>query len=105
MLGRERQGQDVVVGEQSPHVLRELAGLVDLGGPRRDPLVGQDADGVAEHLVLVGQADRARGRGSRSVTGGHPTARLRAGHRHWSSIRDGVTTLAAGARAATGVGA
>ena len=54
MLGRERQREDVVVGEQPPHVLGELAGLVDLGGSRRDPLVRQHADGVAEHLVLVG---------------------------------------------------
>ncbi len=59
---RERQGQDVVVGQQAAQVLGELAAPVDLGGPGRDALVGQDADGVAEHLVLLGRGGRGRGR-------------------------------------------
>ena len=64
---RERQGQDVVIGQQPAQVLGELAGAVDLGGTRRDPLVGQHADGVAEHLVLLAEAVGARG----AVRGGH----------------------------------
>ena len=47
LLG-ERQREDVLGGEQLADVLRELAGPVDLGGARRDPLVGEHADGVAE---------------------------------------------------------
>ena len=39
---RERQAQDVVAGEQLLDVPRELGGPVDLGGARRDPLVGED---------------------------------------------------------------
>ena len=66
LLG-ERQGQDVVVGQQPAQVLGELAGPVDLGRARRDALVGQHADGVAEHLVLLAQAVGARG----AIRGGH----------------------------------
>ena len=74
MLRRERQGQDVVLGEEPAHVLGELGGPVDLGGARRDALVGEDADGVAEHLLLLGQAERPWARLA-AVTGWHRIAR------------------------------
>ena len=54
LLG-ERQRQDVLGGQQLAQVLRELAGPVDLGGPRRDALVGEDADGVTQEQLLLGQ--------------------------------------------------
>ena len=54
----ERQAQDVVGGEELLDVPRELRRPVDLGRSRRDPLVGEDADRVAEHLLLLGQAVR-----------------------------------------------
>ena len=63
------------LASSSAEVLRELAGPVDLGGPRRDPLVGELADGVAQEDLLLGQADRAVG----SVVGGHAGAMLAAG--------------------------
>ena len=47
-----------MLGEELADVLRELAGAIDLGGARRDPLVGQDADRVAEQRLLLGQAVR-----------------------------------------------
>ena len=49
------------LGEELLDVPRELGRPVDLGRARRDPLVGEDADGVAEVALLVGQAV---GRGS-----------------------------------------
>ena len=52
----ERQPEDVVGGEELLDVPGELGRLVDLGGARRDLLVGQHADRVAEHLLLLGQA-------------------------------------------------
>ena len=64
-----------MVGEQPTEVLGELAGAVDLGRPRRDPLVGQDPDRIAEHLVLLGQAIGAGG----AVRGGHRAASYSAG--------------------------
>ena len=67
MLGRERQGEDVVVGEQPAHVLGELAGLVDLRGAGGDAVVGQHADRVAEHLLVFRESERARG----AARGGH----------------------------------
>ena len=88
MLGRERQGEDVVVGQKPAHVLGELADLVDLGGPGRDPLVGEDADRVAEHLLLLGQTERPVG-AARGGHRGHPTARCSsAGCRTIGVIRD-----------------
>ena len=61
----ERQRQDVMRSEQRAHVLRELGGPVDLGGARRDLLVGQDAHGVAQHRLLVGQSVGGAGAGRR----------------------------------------
>ncbi len=69
----ERQGEDVVVGKQSPQVVREFAGPIDLGGTRCHPLVREDTDGVAEHLVLLGQAIRSGGAG-RVGHRGHPSS-------------------------------
>ena len=63
VLDRERQGQDVLIGQEAAQVLGELAGPVDLGGPGRHLLVGQDADGVAEHELLLGESrGRCHGR-------------------------------------------
>ena len=56
VLGRERQAEDVVGGEEILDVPGKFGGPVDLGRPRRDPLVGQHTDRVAEHLLLLGQA-------------------------------------------------
>ncbi len=53
---RKRQCQDVLRREQRAKVLRELAALIDVLGPRRDSLVGQGADGVAEERLLLGQS-------------------------------------------------
>ena len=61
VLGRERQRQDVVVGEQPAHVLGELRRPIDLGGARRDAVVSEDADRVSQHLLLVGQTERPLG--------------------------------------------
>ena len=52
----ERQRQDVVRGEERAHVLGKFGGPVDLGGSWRDLLVGQDADSVAQHRLLIGQS-------------------------------------------------
>ena len=58
----ERQRQDVLGRQQLAKVLGELAGLVDLGGSRRDPFVGKGADSVAEERLLLGQPIRGRRR-------------------------------------------
>ena len=55
VLGRERQGEDVLGGQELAEILGELAGPVDLGGAGRDALVGEDADGVAQELLLLRQ--------------------------------------------------
>ncbi len=60
VLGRERQPEDVLGGEEVLEVPRELGRPVDLGGPGRDPLTGELADGVAELALLVGEAVRGR---------------------------------------------
>ena len=57
-----------MAGEELLDVPRELGGPVDLGRPRRDPLVGEDADGVAQGDLVLGQAVRS-GRGCGSVGG------------------------------------
>ena len=62
VLHRERQGQDVLGSQQLAQVLRELAGPVDLGGAWGDPFVGDDADGVAEEGLLLGQSIGGRRR-------------------------------------------
>ena len=72
VLGRERQGEDVVIGEEPAHVLGELAGPVDVGRARRDAVIGKDADRVSQHLLLVGQAERTLG----SALGGHRLHRI-----------------------------
>ena len=63
LLG-ERQRQDVLGGQQLAEVLRELAGSIDLGGARRDLLVGQDPDRLAQQRLVLGQSV---GRGGGSV--------------------------------------
>ena len=74
----ERQRQDVLRGEELAEVSRELAGPVDLGGPRGHALVGQHADRIAEELLLLGQPVRGR---LGAVTGGIVAARFdRVGH-------------------------
>ena len=55
----ERDREDVVRREQPAHVLGPGGRPVDLGGARRDPLVGEHADGVAQELLLLGQAHGA----------------------------------------------
>ena len=52
--------EDVLGGEEVLEVPRELGRPVDLGGPGRDPLTGDLADGVAELALLVGEAVRGR---------------------------------------------
>ena len=60
------------LGEQLLDVPRELGRPVDLGRARRDPLVGEDPDGVAEGCLILGEAIRR----NRLRLGG----RRRAGH-------------------------
>ena len=50
-------------GEERAHVLGELGGAVDLGGSRGDLLIGQDADSVAQHRLLVCQSVGGAGAG------------------------------------------
>ena len=54
-LGK-RQPEDVMGREQLLDVPREFGGPVDLRGARRYLFVGEDADRVAEHQLLLGQA-------------------------------------------------
>jgi len=63
VLCGERQGEDVLGRQQFTQVLGELARLVDLGGAWGDPFVGEDADGVAEERLLLGQPVCKRRRG------------------------------------------
>src|SRR5579862_4449639 len=51
----ERQGEHVLRRQQLADVLGELAGSVDLGGARRDPLVGERVERVAEEDLLLAQ--------------------------------------------------
>jgi hypothetical protein len=53
VLGLEREPQDVLVGEQLAQVKRIGGLLVDLSGARRDALLGDLADRVAEVQVLL----------------------------------------------------
>ena len=57
----ERDREDVVAREEAADVVGPLGAAVDLGGPRRDPLVGEDAHGVAQEQVLLGEAHGAGG--------------------------------------------
>ena len=54
-LRRERQAQDVLGGQELLDVPGKFGRPVDLGGPWRDPLVGEDPHGVAEELLLLRQ--------------------------------------------------
>ena len=56
-------------GEELLDVPRELGGPVDLGGARGDPLVGEDADGVAQRGLVLGQAIAVRPLGSAAPAG------------------------------------
>ena len=60
---REGKAQDVLLGEDLADVPRVFVGLVDLGGARRDLLLGDLADEVAEVLVLLGDRVEVGGRG------------------------------------------
>ena len=68
LLGK-RQGQDVLGCQELAEVLGELAGPIDLGGTRRDPLVGELADGIAQESLLLGQPIWALGWARRGHVG------------------------------------
>ncbi len=72
LLG-EREGEDVLVGQQTTEIVGEFGVPVDVGGAWRDALVGEHADGVAEHLVLLREAERPGG-AVRGRHRGHRTA-------------------------------
>ena len=75
LLG-ERQGEDVLLGEEPADVPRVLARRVDVGRARADALVDDLTDRVPEVLVLLGQVvDVAHGRRHASIV----VAGLRAG--------------------------
>ena len=57
----ERDGEDVVAGEEAPDVVGPLGLAVDLGRAGGDLLVREDAHGIAQEQVLLGQAHGARG--------------------------------------------
>src|SRR5439155_26773297 len=61
VLGRERQAEDVVRGEELADVRGELGRPIDLGRTRRDLLVGEEPDRVTEHELLLGQTVAGRG--------------------------------------------
>src|SRR6476646_7260523 len=54
VLGSEGQAEDVMRGEQLPQVPRVFAPAVDVAGPRRDLLLGELADHVAQVKRLLG---------------------------------------------------
>ena len=62
VLDRERQREDVVLGEQPPDVPRVLAAAVDLGRARAHALFDDLADRVAELPVLGGEVGEIRRR-------------------------------------------
>ena len=68
VLLRVRQAQDVVAGEELLDVPRELGRPIDLGSARRDPIVGEHPDRVAQRELVVGKAI-GRGRGRRRGRG------------------------------------
>ena len=86
VLLREREREDVVVGQELAEVLGELGGPVDVGRARGHPLVREHADGVAEHLVLLREAERPGG----AVRGGHRAHRTAhrtgVGHVPWGVV-------------------
>jgi hypothetical protein len=103
VLGWERQPEDVVTGQELLDVPRELGGLVDRGRARRDLLVGEDPDRVAEHQLLLGQAVRpGGGGGGRGL--GHRGHRTSAGARCPSRIRSADATRCTGAPATRTLG-
>ena len=53
MLGVEREPEDVVLGQQRAQVVRVGRLLVDLGRPRRDPLLRDLADRGPEIGVIL----------------------------------------------------
>ncbi len=53
VLGRNRNPQQVVLREELLDVPRKLAGLVDLGGARRDLFGDQLADDREDHRLFV----------------------------------------------------
>jgi len=55
MLLVEGQREDVLLGQQPAQVVRVLGLLVDVRGPRRDPLARDLANEVAEGDLLLGE--------------------------------------------------
>jgi hypothetical protein len=51
-------GLQVRLDQRLVHVPGELGGSVDLGGPRRDLVIGQGAHRLTQRLVLLGQGKR-----------------------------------------------
>ena len=62
---RERDREDVVAREEPPDVVGPLGRAIDLRGPGRDLLVGELAHRIAQEDLVLGEADRAVGRGVR----------------------------------------
>src|SRR5436190_1657434 len=76
VLGRERQCQDVLTGQQLTEVLGDLSGAVVVRGTRCDSLIGKRADGIAKEGLLLGQSIAGRcGLGHR----GHRSSEVRCG--------------------------
>ena len=84
---REREAEHVLGREEILDVPRELAAAIDVRGPWRDLLVGQDADGIPDQDLIFGQPKR----GTRIGHGRMLAARLRLpadrvpGPRSWRS--------------------
>ena len=55
-MGTATPGQ-AELARRAEEVLRELARLIDDGGPRTDHLFGEGADRVPQKLLLLGQVE------------------------------------------------
>jgi len=81
VLGLERQPEDVLLGEQGPEIVRILGLLVDLRRPRRDPLLGDLTDRVAEvEMLLRDRVDLGEGGHGVDATGQTERSALRPGY-------------------------
>ena len=67
MLGRHGHAGEAQLARRAEEVLRELARLIDHGGPRPHDFLGEGADRVPEKLLLLGEL-QIHGRRSISVT-------------------------------------
>ena len=67
-LGDVHRGE-VVLGQRLEHVPGELRGLVHLGGPRRDLVVGQVTDGLTERFMLLGERESRKVRAHYPIVG------------------------------------